>query len=114
MNTDTLTKNVIGEALIKLHHFSQGFQHSTTVLTEYFRLQKFQRITMNNNILSAGVRKPSQPHPVSHQSPRGDERAHAVYAVQPVSVCLFCSEMLSVQWGAGKAILKYLIISCQL
>ncbi|XP_016418446.1 U1 small nuclear ribonucleoprotein A-like isoform X3 [Sinocyclocheilus rhinocerous] len=34
---------------------------------------------------TAGVRKPSQPHPVSHQSLRGDERAHAVYAVQPVS-----------------------------
>lgn len=39
-------------------------------------------------ILFVGVGKPSQPHPVSHQSPRGDQRAHAVHAVQPVSICL--------------------------
>lgn len=48
-----------------------------------------------NNTLSVGVRKPSQPYPVSHQSPGGDERAHAVYAVQPVSVWLLCSETVT-------------------
>lgn len=52
---------------------------------------------MINNILSVDVRKPSQPYPVSHQSPRGDERAHAVYAVQPVSVCLLCSETVAIE-----------------
>lgn len=50
----------------------------------------------SDNTLSVDVRKPSQPYPVSHQSPRGDERAHAVYAVQPVSICSETVEPCSV------------------
>ena len=34
-----------------------------------------------------GVGEPTQSHPLPHQSPRGDQRTHAVYAVQPVSTC---------------------------
>lgn len=38
-----------------------------------------------NFILSIGLREPTQSHPVPHKPSRGDERAHAVHALQPVS-----------------------------
>lgn len=37
------------------------------------------------SVLLTGCRKSSKSHPLPHQPARGDERAHAVHALQPVS-----------------------------
>lgn len=40
---------------------------------------------MSPSLLPAGFGKPSQSHSLPHQLARGDERTHALHALQPVS-----------------------------
>lgn len=50
-------------------------------------LQAWLVFCINLAFIFTGFRKSPQSHPLPHQSPRRDKRAHAVHAVQPVSNC---------------------------